>query len=260
MITITYIGQCGFIFSNEEVSIAVDPVLNDLLDDSGETLRLYPPVMDYAELKVDYILCTHDHIDHMAKETLVNVAKLNSITKFVVPEGCKEELISFNISPERVIGVSDGKVIELNVNSKKSSLIIKGISAAHPVHQVDAEGLDHNLIYSIELDDKRLVHLGDTYLTDRIEKELLSLGKIDVLLPPINGRDDEREAKGIIGNLSCEEAAELSVKLGAELTIPTHFDMIKGNTANPLEFVECLAKLSKDSKYCIPVLNVQVNL
>ncbi len=77
----------------------------------------------------------------------------------------------------------------------------------------------------------------------------------DVLFPPINGRDEVREAKGIIGNLSCNEAAVLADKLGVELVIPTHFDMIVGNTANPDEFREYLLKLNPNNKFIIPVLS-----
>lgn len=264
MIAINYIGQCGFVIFNDKVALAIDPVLNDLVDESGKTIRNYPPVLSYDELEVDFIFCTHDHIDHMAKETLTAVAEIDKTTKFVVPTGCVKEVVSWGIDEARVIGISDGETKELAIESEDGTPVgrsgrisVKGISAAHPVHQVDEEGLDHNLVYCIEMEDKKLVHLGDTYMTERLEKELRSLGKIDVLFPPVNGRDEERESKGIIGNLSCEEAAELADKLRVDLAIPTHFDMVAGNTANPFDFAECLWKLNQENKCWIPTLREQ---
>lgn len=253
MIAINYIGQCGFVIFNDKVAFAVDPVLNDLLDDSGKSIRNYPPVLSYEELEADYIFCTHDHIDHMAKETLTEVAKIDETTKFIVPAGCVEEVVGWGIPAERVMGISAGETLKLDIGKLK----VTGFSAAHPVHQVDENGKDHNLVYCFELEDKKLVHLGDTYLTEQLEKDLRSVGHVDVLFPPINGRDEEREAKGIIGNLSVEEAAQLSDKLRVDLAIPTHFDMVAGNTANPFDFAECLWKLNQENKCWIPTLREQ---
>lgn len=253
MIAVNYIGQCGFVIFNDKVAFAVDPVLNDLVDETGKSIRNYPPVLAYEELEVDYIFCTHDHIDHMAKETLCEVAKIDPETKFIVPAGCVNQLVEWGIAADRVMGIADGESMKLEIGR----LSVKGISAAHPIHQLDENGKDHNLVYCFELEDKKLVHLGDTYMTERLEKDLRSLGHIDVLFPPINGRDEERESKGIIGNLDYKEAAQLADKLRVDLAIPTHFDMVTGNTANPFDFAEELWKLNQENKCWIPTLREQ---
>ena len=41
MMTINYIGQCGFIICTDELALAIDPVLNDLIDAKGVSLRRY---------------------------------------------------------------------------------------------------------------------------------------------------------------------------------------------------------------------------
>jgi len=253
MIAINYIGQTGFVIFNDKVAFAVDPVLNDIVSENGHSLRYYPPVLSYDELEADYIFCTHDHIDHMAKDTLVAVAEIDKETKFIVPAGCVDEVVGWGISADRVMGLSAGEEMKLEIGR----LRVKGFSAAHPVHKVDENGKDHNLVYCFELEDKKLVHLGDTYMTEQLEKDLRSVGHIDVLFPPINGRDEEREAKGIIGNMNYEEAAQLADKLRVDLAIPTHFDMIVGNTANPFDFAEALWKLNQENKCWIPTLREQ---
>lgn len=253
MLALNYIGQCGFYIFTETKAIAIDPVLNDLVDEKGQSIRNYPPVISYEELDVDYIFCTHDHIDHMAKETLTEVAKIYEDVKFVVPKGCVSLMKEWGIKEENIIGLSDGEKIRL----EDCKIDVQGISTAHPVHQKDQQGLDHNLAFCIVMDDKKLVHLGDTYMTDQLKKDLRRLGKIDALMLPVNGRDEEREAQGIIGNLSCEEAADLAAYLRADLSIPTHFDMVAGNTANPFDFFEALHDIDPECKCWIPTLREQ---
>lgn len=248
---IEYLGQCGFILNFGGVRIAIDPVLNDITDDhTGKTLRLYPPVMKPEDLCVDYLLCTHEHIDHLALPTVIKVANTHRKTMFIVPEGLIGILIDNGIDEDRIIGLNDGEKIELNT-AGNIVFSIEGISAAHPEHYVDLNGDDTNLAYSIKVDGIQIVHLGDTYLTDRLFNSLKNLGKIDVFMLPINGRTEEREAIGIIGNLSYEEAAKLAVDLDVTLTIPTHFDMIEGNTEDPQLFVEALKKLDGNKEYDI---------
>lgn len=254
MITIKFLGQCGFIISTEKFSIAIDPLCNDLLDENGNTILNYPPVCTPEELDVDYIFCTHDHIDHMAQDTLVTVSKCSEKTIFIVPKGCVEEMVSWGIAREWILAFDEGQNIVMGDNI----FSWKAFSAAHPVHQVDENGNNHNQVFCLEIDGKKLVHLGDTYLTDSLLADLKSVGQIDVLFPPINGRDEEREAKGIIGNLNYQEAADLAISLNAGLVIPTHFDMVKGNIEDPEKFVSYLQQKDQKRKYWIP--NMQENL
>ena len=48
---------------------------------------------------------------------------------------------------------------------------------------------------------RRVYHSGDTIVTDALTEALTPLG-VDVALLPINGRDAEREARGIVGNMN----------------------------------------------------------
>lgn len=244
---ITFLGQCGFLIEGKQVTIAIDPVLNDIVE-NGTSFRAYPPVMTPEELTVNYIFCTHDHIDHLAVETVMGCLNTHNNTKVVIPRGCKKILASEGLLEDRMILLSD---LEEKVLS--DTLSVKGLSTAHPVHQLNEECEDCNLAYSIVLDGKRLVHLGDTYLTERLQKSLAELGQIDVFMTPINGRDEEREARGIIGNLSSKQAADLASSLECEFVIPTHFDMILGNTEDPQNFAKAYV-----GKYSIPELEKDI--
>lgn len=247
---IIYLGQCGFLFENENVKFAIDPVLNDIYDDDGNNIRLYPAVMKPEMLEVDYIFCTHEHIDHMDIPTLKQCIKAHPDIDLIVPKGSVSLLVNEGICENNIIGILDAEKIKLN-----SSLTVTGISTAHPEHKVDENGMDQNLAYNIECDGKRYVHLGDTYITNRLYNSLKDIPDIDILFAPINGRDEEREAIGIIGNMSCEEVAKLSDDLKVKCTVPMHFDMVVGNTEDPQKFVEELYKLDDKANYWIPKLN-----
>lgn len=257
MLKIKYIGQCGFVISNEDNSlrIAIDPVLNDILDDNGNTIRCYPPVISYEELNADYVFCTHDHIDHLAEETILEVSKVSPNTKYIVPNGCKSMLLNLNISENKIITVKDLETILICEGLK-----VKGLSASHPVHQVDENGMDHNLCYAISMDGKLILHLGDTFKTERLMENIKSLGTIDVFFPPINGRDERREAEGIIGNLFPEEACDIVNEADILNTIPTHFDMIIGNTEDPLRFIDAFKNKNCKGNYYIPTVEGDITL
>ena len=56
-------------------------------------------------------------------------------------------------------------------------------------------------------------------------------------LLPINGRDAEREALGIVGNMDASEAAQLAHEIGAHAAVPMHWDMFASNPGDPAAFV-----------------------
>ena len=91
----------------------------------------------------------------------------------------------------------------------------------------------------IECGPWRIYHSGDTLHFEGME-ELLAPFRVHVALLPINGRDPEREARGIVGNLTEREAAWLGAQMRVGTLIPMHYDMFTFNTASPDEFVaEC---------------------
>lgn len=79
---ITWIGQASFLIQLGGVNILIDPVLSPSL---GWVKRNIPPGLNWAALpKIDVVLITHNHRDHMDAPTLV---KLGTYPTFVVPEG-----------------------------------------------------------------------------------------------------------------------------------------------------------------------------
>lgn len=244
-----YIGQLGFIYKYQDTVIYIDPVLNDMVDSQGKTVRYYEIPFSPEQVEADYVFGTHGHDDHIAKETIRGIAKNDKHTKFIIPIGCKCILEECEVASERVVGMQDGKKYELG------NMTITSFSAAHPEHVLDEDNPDMALGYCMQFGDKiTVVHLGDTYLTQKVYESLKGLNTPNILFTPINGGDYFRTARNCIGNLEAEEAARLAIDLHADMTIPAHYDMIKGNTVNPWRFVETLHAEAPYAKFHLPVL------
>ena len=125
---------------------------------------------------------------------------------------------------------------------------VTAVEAAHELHPDAVGGYrfwrdeqgDHRCLgYLIELDGHAVFHSGDTVWWPGLEDALREL-EPDVAILPINGRDAMREARGLWGNLSADEAAALAVAAGVPAVIPCHFDGVAGNLGDPDAFVAAL--------------------
>ena len=252
-IAIWFLGQCGFAVKRQTTVFLIDPVLNDLKDEEGNTKRLYEPPFDPSEIQCNCIFCTHKHSDHMAKETILPILANNHTAKIIVPEACEQILSDWDIPEERIIAADERREYSCE------GVRFFTISTAHPTHQRDGNRKIRNLAYYFSLGEIRILHLGDTYLTEQLHADIKNLPRVDILMTPINGRDYYREQSNIVGNMEPEEAAKLAADIGTDLTIPMHYDMMKGNTSDPLRFVRAYCDITDGGrKWMLPALGERV--
>lgn len=220
-VRIQFLGQCGFLINYKDTNILIDAVLNELLDkNTGLTKRLYPYPFKANDIKVDYMLFSHEHRDHFAYETACD-AYSNKDIKYIIPKGFVHRLDFLNKNNDNVVAMSGVDKVSFD------EIEVESFPTFHP-----DKNIDNNLGYLITVGGKKIVHLGDTYLNDELFNTLKDIGEIDVLMAPVNGRDYFREARGVIGNMDNEEAAILAWTLNVKCFIPTHYDMMKGNTSD----------------------------
>ena len=105
--------------------------------------------------------------------------------------------------------------------------------------------------YVVELDGVTLFHAGDSLADERIVRAAGEF-RPDIALVPINGRDPEREGRGIVGNMSPDEAARTARDLSVALAIPMHFDAIRGNTGRPDAFVRAMRRRHPTASVWVP--------
>ena len=228
-----WLGQSGFALRVGRATVLVDPFLSPHPD------RRFPSVLEPAEAEgIDVIACTHEHWDHLDAESLALVCAASPSARVVVPEPIVDLTVRAGVPARRVAGIQPDTPVEI------AGLTIHAIPARHGVHQADAYtfgtessgGLYRYLGYVFEGGGVCIYHAGDTIgygdLADRLRRR-----NVDLCLLPINGRDADREALDIVGNLDSAEAADLAEEVGADLVMPMHYDMFAANPGFPEQFV-----------------------
>jgi L-ascorbate metabolism protein UlaG (beta-lactamase superfamily) len=232
-VALSWLGQAGFAVRTLDTTALIDPFL------SPYEGRRYDSTLDGASCHhIDVVLCTHEHLDHLDADAVPAIALASPQATFVVPTPIVDMITEAGVATDRVIGMQPDDTIELG------SIGIRAVPAMHGVTMADAYGFGRELSggmvrflgYVIDAGGTSVYHAGDTIRFDGMA-ELLAPLEVDAALLPINGRDEERHARGIVGNLSEREAAELAADIGAGALVPMHYDLFTGNLGDPAEVI-----------------------
>ncbi|MBV9256828.1 MAG: MBL fold metallo-hydrolase, partial [Ktedonobacteraceae bacterium] len=185
----------------------------------------------------DYILCTHEHVDHFDPQTLPDMAQISPRVRFVVPRHLVEQVMALGISADRVLGTQPGEVLHLGPITLLAVPACHGLKAPPARYSFDfvergGKHLYRYLGYILEIAGVRIYHAGDTVIYDGLVERLREQ-EIDVAFLPINGRSYFREQKDIVGNMDEREAADLAAAAGIKLLVPIHYDMFAANQGRP---------------------------
>jgi len=238
-LVITALGQAGFSFKRDDLTVLIDPYLTDSCDHSlgfpkGFWRRNYPPPVRPERLcDVDLVLCTHDHLDHLDPGTLRAIAKASPSCRFGGPFVSAGLMAEAGIESSRITPLCEGKPFRLR------GLTIHPIAAAHETYERDALGHDRFLGYVLRWGKFTIFHAGDTVPHRRLSAAVTRY-RVDVGFLPINGRDARRRKRGIVGNMNTKEAAAFAVRHHFGLVVPFHYDLYSANGASLAEFVACL--------------------
>lgn len=226
-IAVIWLGQAGFLFKDAGgVSIAVDPYLTDYCEKTAGFKRLSPSVITPAELKVDFLLVSHNHPDHLDAEAVSVMMQEDAGTLLVGPESVINDGMRLGIDSSRLVCLNRGDSIE------KNGIGIKAVYADHGELSPDAVG------FLLTIGGVRIYFAGDTaYCPDKLG-DAIGFGP-DIIIPPINGA---------YGNLNEEEAARLTADTGAKVTIPCHFWTFREHGGNPQIYFEAMKRHASGSK------------
>ena len=234
------LGQVGVVIKGPDGVIYVDPYLTDYGGSEERLPRNFPPPIEPADVtNATHVLITHAHVDHFDPETLGLLARSSPQAHFYGPYTCDfSEVVE---TPERVT------VPKVDEAYAAGDARVTAIPSAHTELEQSEHGYPY-FGYVIEWNGVTVYHTGDTVIYDGLI-ERLRRWSIDVAFIPINGRDYFRTSQDIIGNTDFREAAELAETLDVRVVIPTHYDLIPGNTQNPAYFVDYLYRLNPNRRH-----------
>ena len=212
-----WIGHSSFLINNYDLNIITDPIFSNRASPLSfiGPKRLIKPAISYKNLpKIDVVVISHNHYDHL---DLASIKKLNSInpdTIFLVPLKLKNWFLNKGIK----------NVFEFEWWQSKT---IKNTTFTFvPVQHWSRRGLfDKNKSlwggWWVENSNIKLVHLGDTgYSKDFVEINK-RLGNPDIAFIPIGAYSPRRIMKK--SHMNPKEALDAALDLGAKKSIGMHW-------------------------------------
>jgi len=235
-VALTWIGQAGFLLRTPATRLAVDPFLSDHPD-----RRFRSPVGVDDLAGTELVLATHQHLDHLDAPALAALLERDARARVAVPAPVVPVAAGAGLPRGRLVAARPGQPLVAG------DVTVHPVPARHGVHVADAYtfGLPDDgdqvryLGYVLETPAGRLYHAGDTLRWPGLA-ELLRRLRVNVALLPINGRDPEREARDLVGNLDAAEALVLARDAAVATVVPMHYDLMEGNLGDP----DALARLA----------------
>ncbi len=225
---VEYLGQTGLLIRVGGRSIIVDPYLSNSVQelDAPDLVRKIPIPYQPEDLTcVDWILLTHDHIDHCDPHTILKLMDSNPMAVVIGPLSVRRRVESWGIAKDRLV---KPPILETPLSG---GLTVQSVIASHPRVRLDHEGYPEAVGYFFRYNGSNLYLAGDTSVCDELISSLKALPPINIALLPVNEDNYFRRRRGIVGNMSVREAFCLAAEVGIKNLLPVHWDMFEANGA-----------------------------
>ncbi len=238
-----WLGQSGYLIQWQGRHLLIDPYLSDSLTKkyagtNKPHVRMTERVIAPERLDfIDVVTSSHNHTDHLDGETLIPLLRANpDLTVLVARANVNFAAARIQVSAERLTPIRvDAEAIQIN------PFTFYAIPSAHELLEQDEHGDYRYIGLVVQVGRWTIYHSGDCVLYNGLV-DRLKHWKIDIAILPINGRDP---ARGVPGNFTTEEAAELGRQIDAGLVIPCHYEMFEFNTSFPQRFVNAAEKINQ---------------
>ena len=207
---ITWLGQAGFLVEAGEISIVIDPYLSNSIGEKNPQKNRKTPIHpQFLKIKPNVICVTHNHIDHLDKQSLNLLLSDNTGALLLSPFSCWGEL--------RLYEGHNAVLFDEETEWTVGGVNLKAVKAVHSDEK--AIGV------LIKADGKTAYFTGDTLYS---EKVIRAVGneKIDAVFVPINGKGN---------NMNAVDAARFVKVIKAKRAFPMHYGMF--DEINPKIFV-----------------------
>jgi L-ascorbate metabolism protein UlaG (beta-lactamase superfamily) len=220
---ITHIGHASFLFQISGVNILVDPVWSERTSpvSFAGPKRVNEPGIVFDDLpKIDVVIITHNHYDHMDIATIKRLVADHNPT-IITPLG-NDTIIKADAPEAKLVAMDWGQAYQLD----------RMTFYCEPCHHWSARGSRdrrHALwaAFVIESDAGRLYHIGDTGFHSGINYEMArsKFGSFDVATLPIGAYEPRWFMQGQHQNP--DEAVEGLKLLNAKRALGHHWGTVQ---------------------------------
>ena len=209
---ITWIGHSTFLIQINKKNILTDPIFG------SPTLlfpRILPPGIAPADLpKIDFVIISHNHLDHMDNSSLTFLKKINPDIKILVPEG-----------DQHWFAKREFKNIYNHVWWQKNSLNGIDFTFLPALHWSQRNLFDRNRSlwgsWMIQANGHSIYFAGDTAYSHHFKAIAKEFTNINVALMPIGPCEPRKYMYDT--HVNAEEAGQAFLDLNAKQFIPMHW-------------------------------------
>ena len=208
---ITWLGQAGLLFETEGKTVVVDPYLSDNVKNfEPKNYRRVPVDESFLKIRPDVIVITHNHLDHLDKETLKYYLTEDANCLVLAPNGGWQELRKFG-------GNSNYVLFNNGTTWTEGNITFTAVKAEH------SDPYAIGVIISAE--GKNYYITGDTLYNEQVFESLPSV-ELEAVFLPVNG---------VGNNMNMADATKFAKRVNAKYTVPFHIGMFDDLTAKDFE-------------------------
>ena len=198
---ITWLGQAGLLFETDGKIILVDPYLSDNVKNfEPKNYRRVDVDEGFLKLKPDVIVITHNHLDHLDKETLKYYLTEDAECLVLASNGGWQELRKFG-------GNSNYVLFNNGTTWTEGNITFRAVKAEHSD--------PYAIGVIISADWKNYYITGDTLYNEQVFDSLPDI-EFEAVFLPVNGAGN---------NMNMTDAAKFAKRVNAKYTVPFHIGM-----------------------------------
>lgn len=224
---IHWFGQSSYALKDRAGTIVlVDPYFPRLRPPE-RFIHAQPP-LDEANLRVDYVLLTHDHGDHTCIESIRRIYDAHPHTRFIGPPESVERMADNGIPKEKIGTITAGEVAALG--TMRAHAVWAKPPQGAPEDNIAPPDVQH-LGYVVEAGDHRIYISGDPINTFAEHEELIA--PIAALAPDIGfltTHPSEGEFPFFAGS------AKMARLIGLKTAVPAHYQCFVKRNYDPKEW------------------------
>jgi L-ascorbate metabolism protein UlaG (beta-lactamase superfamily) len=221
-----WVGHSTTLIQIEDKVILVDPVFEDII--SGIVMRRVEAGLDIKDIpKLDLVLVSHAHMDHMSLESLKELDEKFPKAKLVVPVGAEEYLPNYDMEMVRLKTGNSEKLGYVGETREINGIKVTAVFALHQGGRYGMDSYTWNVPgctgYIFEYKGIVVFYGGDTTYDDRAYKSLGTKFNINLAIIPVGPCRECAQTEGNYYHLASLGTLKVFDELQADYMIPCHY-------------------------------------